>query len=365
MNKPKVLIGVTGSVASTLLPKMVDSFNEFAEVRVVTTERAKPFYNRGDVNCKVYDDILEWRWITSGTYGNTIREEYKKGDSVLHIELRNWADVFVIAPLSANTMAKMTYGMCDNLLTSVFLAWDWTKPVVIAPAMNTLMWSAEVTQANLHTLRKRNVSVVPPVTKLLACADEGMGAMADISDICDVVRENLRWSFPLEFCYGIPVGRHPGAFGYVRKHSQHSGVDLYTRPSEFVRTVEGGVVVGVEAFTGPQDNSPWWNDTWAVLVEGRSGVVLYGEIEPVVKVGMKVKRGEWIGRVLPVLPAGRERPDIPGHSRWMLHMELYTHGRHAASVHKPKEAPFPDFMRDATPLLLASIGAPCQLPEFE
>lgn len=62
------------------------------------------------------------------------------GDPVLHIELRRWADVLVLAPLSANTMAKVAHGLCDNLLTSVVRAWDYAKPMIVAPAMNTYMW---------------------------------------------------------------------------------------------------------------------------------------------------------------------------------------------------------------------------------
>jgi hypothetical protein len=125
-----------------------------------------------------------------------------------------------------------------------------------------------------------------------------------------------------------------------------------------VFAVEGGKVVGVEAFTGPQDNSPWWNNTDALLVEGRSGVVCYGEVESKVKVGDKVFRGESIAYVKQVLPNGKEKPDIPGHSLSMLHIELYKHGVRQASKSWKLDQPMQDDMIDPTPFLMNAIGAP-------
>ena len=369
-----ILLGVTGSVATTLLPKIVESLETIGNVKIVATGRSAHFMRGHDAVAysRMYTDDSEWKWENKGLTRplHPMRDWYEADDPVLHIELRKWADVLVIAPLSAHTMAKMTYGLCDNLLTSIFLAWDWTKPVVIAPAMNTLMWEALVTQQNLMTLKQRfmyGMTIVDPIAKELACKDHGIGALARIEDICTAVRDATRWRFPLHECSGIPVGHHPGAFGFVRKHSQHGGVDLYTTPFASVHAVEGGVVVSVENFTGPLDGSPWWNDTSAVLVKGASGVVCYGEISPneLLKVGSRVKKGDYIGKVIPVLPEGKERPDIPGHSRHMLHMELYSHDREKASEPKPKNAPFPEFHRDPTPYLLDSIGAKDRLPEWE
>ena len=77
---------------------------------------------------------------------------YDRDDAVLHIELRKWADVFVIAPLDANTLAKLAVGLCDNCLTCVWRAWDLAKPVVLAPAMNTLMWQHPFTRRHLRAI---------------------------------------------------------------------------------------------------------------------------------------------------------------------------------------------------------------------
>jgi phosphopantothenoylcysteine decarboxylase len=104
---------------------------------------------------------------------------------VLHIELRKWADLFLIAPLDANTLAKVANGICDSCLTSVYRCWDLTRPVVIAPAMNTLMWEHPVTDRNLKQLQQdcKILRICWPQEKLLACGDMGTGAMASIPEI--------------------------------------------------------------------------------------------------------------------------------------------------------------------------------------
>jgi murein DD-endopeptidase MepM/ murein hydrolase activator NlpD len=131
---------------------------------------------------------------------------------------------------------------------------------------------------------------------------------------------------------------------------------MYAEHGDPVYAVEDGVVVGVEHFTGPQDDSPWWQDTDAVLVEGKTGVVCYGEVTPKVEVGEEVKRGEIIAFVSTVLHEGKERPDIPGHSRSMLHMELYAHGTKASTSWDQGRRELG--MRDPTPHLLKAEWCP-------
>lgn len=379
MNKPNILLGMTGSVASVLAPKLIAAFQEVGNVKVILTEHALPFVKidelweqLGHGPNTVMRDLDEWQWReadgkvqpfdapVSPFEPYTMRYDYQKDDPVVHIELRKWADVFVIAPVTANTLGKMNAGICDNLLTSVFYAWDWTRPVVVAPAMNTLMWQAPLTKRNLlflGNLFKGSWHFVPPQSKMLACKDEGEGALANIGDIVTATTDSLRWQFPLGNCPGIPINYHPGAFGFHRKHSNHTGVDLYSYDGAFVTAVEGGTVVGIEGFTGPKDNSPWWNDTDCVLVEGRSGVICYGEIKPDVVVGQKLRRGDPVGQVATVLLEGKERPDIPGHSRSMLHLEMYKRGTTEASrswLQGRKELD----MTDPTPFLCESLGAP-------
>lgn len=89
----------------------------------------------------------------------------------------------LLMPRSANTMAKLAGGLCDNLLTSVFRAWDFSRPVLVCPAMNTVMWQSPFTPKHLAELTSLGVQVVGPISKTLACGDTGVGAMAEPSDI--------------------------------------------------------------------------------------------------------------------------------------------------------------------------------------
>lgn len=81
--------------------------------------------------------------------------------------------MFLIAPLSANTLAKISHGLCDNLLTSVARAWDYNKPMLIAPAMNTFMWDNPLTGEQLKKMESLGAMVISPVIKTLACGDTG------------------------------------------------------------------------------------------------------------------------------------------------------------------------------------------------
>lgn len=115
-------------------------------------------------------------------------------DPVLHIELRKWADVLVVAPCTANTLAKLAGGLADNLLTCVARAWEFgaggrvAKPFLLAPAMNTCMWEHPVTAQHLGTLQGWGVQVIPPIEKVLACGDKGVGAMAEVDAIVAAIK---------------------------------------------------------------------------------------------------------------------------------------------------------------------------------
>ena len=98
-----------------------------------------------------------------------------------HIDIRKWADLFVIAPATANTINKLSNGIADNLLTQTILAYNDKK--LIAPAANTVMYKNTITQTSLKMLKLMNFQVVEPVKKMLACGDEGEGALAEVEDI--------------------------------------------------------------------------------------------------------------------------------------------------------------------------------------
>lgn len=173
-----ILLGVTGSVASSLTPKLVNLLIESGhEVKVVATKSSLHFWKRADVTVSVLLDEDEWK-------------SYEDDRTVLHIELRDWADVLLIAPLTADTLSKMARGRADNLLMCVVRAWDMRCPVVIAPAMNTKMWNHPATGEHLAVLRRwhgESIRVALPVEKVLACGEKGIGALATLEKIVETV----------------------------------------------------------------------------------------------------------------------------------------------------------------------------------
>ncbi|KAK4568881.1 hypothetical protein RGQ29_004342 [Quercus rubra] len=176
--KPRILLAASGSVAAIKFGNLCHCFSEWAEVRAVATRASLHFIDRAALpkGVVLYTDEDEWSsWN-------------KIGDSVLHIELRRWADIMVIAPLSANTLGKIAGGLCDNLLTCIVRAWDYNKPLFVAPAMNTFMWNNPFTERHLMSIDELGISLIPPVTKRLACGDYGNGAMAEPSLIYSTVR---------------------------------------------------------------------------------------------------------------------------------------------------------------------------------
>ncbi len=205
----RVLLGATGSVAAIKVPELYATLRDAGHsVRIVATEPALYFFGPneliGDAAEQVlYRDADEWP-----------SEGWSRGDLVVHIALREWADVFVLAPLDANTLAKMAMGLCDNCLTCVLRAWDFARPIVLAPAMNTRMWESPITRRHLGQIladhgdgrqsqgwsldeasevfakHASKVVLIAPQAKRLACGDFGVGAMAAVPLIAEAVR---RW----------------------------------------------------------------------------------------------------------------------------------------------------------------------------
>ncbi|XP_071493532.1 phosphopantothenoylcysteine decarboxylase-like [Diadema antillarum] len=178
-----VLIGCTGSVAAIKLPVLVQELQSIGnvEVRVLVTENALKFFDKSMLpsGVRIYRDQDEWQMWN------------KLSDPVLHIELRRWADLMVIAPLDANTLGKVSSGICDNLLTCVVRAWDVSRPLLFCPAMNTHMWQHPITAGQVAELSSWGYKEIPCIEKLLACGDKGFGAMAEVSTIVEGVKEAL------------------------------------------------------------------------------------------------------------------------------------------------------------------------------
>lgn len=152
-------------------------------------------------------------------------------------------------------------------------------------------------------------------------------------------------------CTEIPTGNHVGAFGVRRKYHSHEGVDLYCMEGDPVVSMEDGVITLIEPFTGEQVGCPWWNNTNAVHIEGKSGVIVYGEIQEIstIKTGQQIKKGELIGHVKTVLKKNKGRPMT------MLHIELYEHGSRGSVEWIPPESPQPTGLMNPTELLIKSL----------
>ncbi|KAK6517352.1 hypothetical protein TWF281_004008 [Arthrobotrys megalospora] len=215
--KTHILLAATGSVASIKIPLILSALSKYSNtsVRLVFTTSSLLFLPPLTELLKIPNvdgihlDHHEWpRGLSSNpanakeTIPSDISEQEgqetsiwaKIGDPILHIELRRWADILMIAPLSANSLAKVVGGFSDNLLLSVVRAWDTNRPIAVAPAMNTLMWDHPVTKTQVRVLEEewKWFRVLRPVEKMLACGDSGSGAMKEWSAIVAWVVEEMK-----------------------------------------------------------------------------------------------------------------------------------------------------------------------------
>ena len=331
----KILIGISGGIAAYKTLDIISILiKKGYDVHVIMTDNAKHFCPSDVVNV-----------ISKGNL------KTETPDQTTHIEEAKWCDVFLLVPATANSIAKIANGIADNFLLSTVLALP-DKIRVVCPAMNTNMWENPITQRNISTLNDFGWCVISPVSGMLACNDIGMGKLPKpieiVDKLIDIIDPLPKWNFPLNMKYvgtnndsysfldidlnsevEIPTYPHVGSFGIRRRHDIHGGVDLYANIGTPVYPVENGVVVAIDPFTGKDADCDWWEDTWAVYVEGESGTVCYGEIlpNPRLKVGDKVeiakgdiKPNNVIGTVLRVIRNDKGRPTS------MLHLELHKHG---------------------------------------
>ena len=172
----KIVLGVSGGIAAYKAPDLVRRLRETgAEVRAILTPNAARFVSPLSIAAVSGHGVIIEQWGDPSTGG------------VDHIELARWADVLLVAPATANILAKLAAGLADDALSTYALAHRGT--VVVAPAMNTSMLRHAAVQANLTTLRNRGVIVLDPDSGLLACGDEGSGRMPDPDVIAQFVRD--------------------------------------------------------------------------------------------------------------------------------------------------------------------------------
>ena len=221
--KMHLLLAASGSVATIKLPLIISAFSKHPNlsIRVILTKSAAKFLAGQSTEQPVLSSLSslpnvdsvhqdEDEWI----------QPWTRGADILHIALRRWAHILVIAPLSANTLAKIVNGMSNNLLTNVIRAWDPTglidgkkAKILVAPAMNTAMWFHPITARHIRVLEEEWgvktgngkdgkgseestadegwFEVLRPIEKSLACGDTGSGAMMEWTKIVEVVEQRL------------------------------------------------------------------------------------------------------------------------------------------------------------------------------
>lgn len=178
LNGKEIVLGVTGSIAAYKACDLTSSLVKLgANVHVVMTNSAKEFVQP-----------LTFATLSRNPVSNNLWEEGEDWHPG-HIELADRADLLLIAPATANTIAKLSLGLADDLLTSLYLAFQ--KQVVIAPAMNGKMLHHVATESHLKTLAERGHHIVPTKEGMLACGYEGEGKLADVENIIKLVVEKL------------------------------------------------------------------------------------------------------------------------------------------------------------------------------
>jgi len=180
-----ILVGVTGGIAAYKVCYLVRDLRKAgADVKVVMTEAAAKFVSPLTFSALSGHNVESDLWAVNQSSGSDI--------ATRHIDLATWADAFVIAPASANTIAKLTYGLSDNLLTIIALA--SRCPILIAPTMDADMYINPVTQQNLSRLQERGYVVIPPDEGELASGLKGPGRLPEIQVIIDAVEQALTTS---------------------------------------------------------------------------------------------------------------------------------------------------------------------------
>ena len=175
----KIIVGITGSIAAFKSIQLISNLVKLGyQVEVLMTPSANRFVTKESIQAltkrKVYIDIFD-----------------DDPSSIIHIDIVKNADLFIVVPASATTIAKLACGIADNMLTAAYLA--AVCPKLIAPAMNVHMYQNTVTQRNINQLKEDGALVIEPDKGLLACGDIGQGKLADLKNIQFMIQYALNY----------------------------------------------------------------------------------------------------------------------------------------------------------------------------
>jgi phosphopantothenoylcysteine decarboxylase/phosphopantothenate--cysteine ligase len=234
----KIVLGISGGIAAYKIPELVRRLkDQGADVRVVMTESAKAFITPLTLQAVsgngVADSLLD------------TQAELAMG----HIELAKWADLIIIAPATADIIARITAGIANDLLTTLCLATD--APIALAPAMNQQMWHAVATQANVVTLNQRGYHLWGPGSGEQACGDMGLGRMLEVSELVNLSSDFFADKFLQGQHWVITAGPTREAIDPVRYISNHSSgkmgyaiAQAALRAGAKVTLISGPVAIG-------------------------------------------------------------------------------------------------------------------------
>ncbi len=165
-----IVLGISGGIAAYKTPDVVRHLRRAGhEVRCVVTANGSRLVARDALAAVSGNRVHEHLWPDDG--------------SMPHIELARWADVVLIAPATADILARCALGLADDLLTTLVLALEPQRRLLFAPAMNTVMWNKAIVQQHLRTLTATGAHIIAPISGDLACGEQGVGAMADADTI--------------------------------------------------------------------------------------------------------------------------------------------------------------------------------------
>lgn len=177
----RITLAVSGSISAYKAADLTSQLKKLGyDVQVLMTEAASQFITPLTLQ------VLSQKHV----YSDIMTE--LDPEKVSHISLAKETDLFILAPASANTITKLSYGIADNMVTGLALALAPDIPKLIAPAMNTNMFTNPVTQENLSKLSSRGYQIIPPRESLLACGDQGIGALAELTTIIDYIKLNTK-----------------------------------------------------------------------------------------------------------------------------------------------------------------------------
>lgn len=204
----KIVVGVTGSIAAYKAVDLVNQCRKLGhEVRVVMTKHAADF-----VQPLTFEAIA---------HAPVVCDMFAEGaEALAHISLAKWADVCIVAPADANVIAKMAHGLADDFLTTFILAFD--GPVLVAPAMNTVMYHQQVTQDNLALLKSYGYEIVSPASGQLACGDIGEGKLADLETLLFHLEKSVTAQTLAGFRLVVTAGPTVAPIDPVRFVTNHS-----------------------------------------------------------------------------------------------------------------------------------------------